>query len=198
MVVGIAIVVIGGLALLFGLLLGYAAGYFKIEGDPFVEQIEMLLPQSQCGKCGYPGCHPYAQAIANQEADINLCLPGGEITRHTLAELLNQDPNALSAEKPLEEIKILAVIEESQCIGCTLCIQACPVDAILGASRQMHTVLAQECTGCELCVAPCPVNCIQMVSVQPTLTTWKWPYPVVSLPVKPPQLFKSEEVELLL
>jgi len=197
MVVGIAIVVIGGLALLFGLLLGYAAGYFKIEGDPMVEQIETLLPQSQCGKCGYPGCHPYAQAIANQEADINLCLPGGEITRRTLAELLNQDPNALSAKKPLEETKMLAVIEESQCIGCTLCIQACPVDAILGASRQMHTVLAQECTGCELCVAPCPINCIQMVSMQPTLTTWKWPYPVVSSPVKLPQFF-NKEAELLL
>lgn len=197
MVVAIAIVVIGGLALLFGLLLGYAASYFKIEGDPLVEQIETLLPQSQCGKCGYPGCHPYAQAIANQEADINLCLPGGEITRRALAELLNQDPNTLSAEKPLEEIKMLAVIEESQCIGCTLCIQACPVDAILGASRQMHTVLAQECTGCELCVAPCPVDCIQMAPMQPTLTTWKWPYPVVSSSVKPLQLFK-DKVEWLL
>ncbi|NJO14308.1 MAG: electron transport complex subunit RsxB [Thioploca sp.] len=195
--VGIAVIVIGGLALLFGLLLGYAAGRFKIEGDPLVEQIEMLLPQSQCGKCGYPGCRPYAQAIINQEANINLCLPGGEITRLSLADLLNQNPNALSAKKQLEEIKMLAVIEESQCIGCTLCIQACPVDAILGASRQMHTILTQECTGCELCVAPCPVNCIQMIPMQPTLTTWKWPYPADSLSVKPPQGFK-EEVELSL
>lgn len=185
--VGITIVVIGGLALLFGLLLGYAAKYFKIEGDPVVEQIEALLPQSQCGKCGYPGCRPYAQAIANQEVNINLCLPGGELTRIALAELLNQDPNVGNAEKPAEEVKMLAVIDESQCIGCTLCIQACPVDAILGASRQMHTVIAKECTGCELCVAPCPVDCIQMVSVPPTLTTWKWPYPGNSSPVKPPQ-----------
>ena len=186
--VEIAIVVIGGLALLFGLLLGYAAKYFKVEGDPVVEQIEALLPQSQCGKCGYPGCRPYAQAIANQEANINLCLPGGELTRLALAELLNRDPNAGNAEKAAEEIKMLAIIDESQCIGCTLCIQACPVDAILGASRQMHTVIAQECTGCELCVAPCPVDCIQMVSVPPTLATWKWPYPADPSPVKPPQV----------
>lgn len=188
--IAIAIVVIGGLALVFGLLLGYAAKYFQIEGDPIVEQIEALLPQSQCGKCGYPGCHPYAQAIANQEANLSLCLPGGELTRLALAELLNRDPNVGDTEKA-EEIKMLAVIDELQCIGCTLCIQACPVDAILGASRQMHTVIAQECTGCELCVAPCPVNCIQMVVVPPTLTTWKWPYPADSSSVKQAQTVES-------
>ena len=182
--VTVTVVVIGGLALFFGLLLGYAANRFKVEGDPVVEQIDTLLPQSQCGKCGYPGCRPYAQAIANQEANINLCLPGGELTRLALAELLNQDPNVGNVENQAEEIKMLAIIDESQCIGCTLCIQACPVDAILGASRQMHTVIAKECTGCELCVAPCPVDCIQMVAMSPTLATWKWPYPVDSSPLK--------------
>lgn len=183
--IGIAIVVIGGLALLFGLLLGYAAKYFKVKGDPVMEQIDALLPQSQCGKCGYPGCRPYAQAIANQEANINLCIPGGELTQLALAELLNQEPHAGNFENKVREANMLAIINEYQCIGCTLCIQACPIDAILGAPRQMHTVIAQECTGCELCVAPCPVDCIQMVMVPPTLATWKWPYPGDFSSVKP-------------
>lgn len=183
--IGIAIVVIGGLALLFGLLLGYAAKYFKVKGDPVMEQIDALLPQSQCGKCGYPGCRPYAQAIANQEANINLCIPGGELTQLALAELLNQEPNAGNFENKVREANMLAIINEYQCIGCTLCIQSCPIDAILGAPRQMHTVIAQECTGCELCVAPCPVDCIQMVMVPPTLATWKWPYPGDFSSVKP-------------
>jgi electron transport complex protein RnfB len=185
MMIGIAIVVIGGLALLFGFLLGYAAKYFKVKGDPVMEQIDAILPQSQCGKCGYPGCRPYAQAIANQEANINLCIPGGELTQLALAELLNQEPNAGNFANKVREVNMLAVINEYQCIGCTLCIQACPIDAILGAPRQMHTVIAQECTGCELCVAPCPVDCIQMSMVPPTLASWKWPYPGDFSSVKP-------------
>jgi H+/Na+-translocating ferredoxin:NAD+ oxidoreductase subunit B len=128
-----------------------------------VEQIDAILPQTQCGKCGYGGCRPYAKAIAANEADINQCPPGGETGIHKLAELLNRDYKPLNpqfgVEKPLE----IAVIDEQTCIGCTLCIEACPVDAIIGASKQMHTVITAYCTGCELCIQPCPVDCISMI-----------------------------------
>ncbi len=172
-----AIMALVGLALVFGLMLGFAAIRFKVEGDPLVEQIDGILPQTQCGQCTYPGCRPYAEAIANGEADINQCPPGGETTIIALADLLDRDPKPLNPENGMEKAKMLAVIDEQDCIGCTLCIQACPVDAILGAAKHMHTVIAEECTGCELCVAPCPVDCIAMVPVTQEVTTWKWPYP---------------------
>ncbi|BBG29744.1 predicted NADH:ubiquinone oxidoreductase [Zymobacter palmae] len=123
------------------------------------DQIDALLPQTQCGKCGHPGCLPYAKAIVDGEA-INRCPPGGQRTADALATLLDKAPLPLAqpAESPL-----LAVIDEDICIGCTKCIKACPVDAILGAPKQMHSILRDECTGCELCVMPCPVDCISMV-----------------------------------
>ena len=128
-----------------------------------VEMIDALLPQTQCGKCGYGGCEPYAKAIAAGEADINQCPPGGGTGIHKLAALLNHENKPLNpqfgVEKPLE----IAVIDEQTCIGCTLCIEACPVDAIIGASKQMHTVITAYCTGCELCLPPCPVDCISMI-----------------------------------
>ena len=165
------------LALVFGALLGYAATKFRVEDDPVVERIVAILPQTQCAQCGYPGCRPYAEAIAKGEADINQCPPGGEAGIRALAELLDREPKPLSAEHGVEKPKLLAVIDEQTCIGCTLCIQACPVDAIVGAAKQMHTVIGAECTGCELCVAPCPVNCIDMVEVPVTVRNWKWPEP---------------------
>jgi electron transport complex protein RnfB len=173
----IAIVTISALALGFGLLLGYAAIRFRVEGDPIVDKIETLLPQTQCGQCGYPGCHPYAEAIANGEAEINRCPPGGETTMLALAELLGKDPIPLDDEAAAQKPKAVAVIDEQECIGCTLCIQACPVDAILGAAKQMHTVIASECTGCELCMPPCPVECIHMQPLPEDITHWKWPLP---------------------
>lgn len=190
-----AIGVLGVLALLFGLLLGYATVRFHVSGDPVVDQIDAILPQQQCGKCGYPGCRPYAEAIAKGEADINQCPPGGEVGILALANLLDREPKPFNAEHSLEKLHLLARIDESICIGCTLCIQACPVDAILGAPKQMHTVIAQECTGCELCVAPCPVNCIEMIPVPKTVNTWKWPYPVIPLQVQnlKPQTQKKME-----
>ncbi|MEA3250206.1 MAG: RnfABCDGE type electron transport complex subunit B [Pseudomonadota bacterium] len=131
----------------------------KAMSVTLIDAIDAELPQTQCGKCGHPGCRPYAEAIAAGEA-INRCPPGGERTVVRLAELTGRpaEPLAQPAESPQ-----LAVIREDECIGCTKCIQACPVDAILGAAKQMHTVIAGECTGCELCIAPCPVDCIDIV-----------------------------------
>ena len=173
-----AILALGGLAAAFGLILGFASVRFRVEGDPLVEQIDAILPQTQCGQCSYPGCRPYAEAIAGGEADINQCPPGGEDGVIKLAELLGREPKPLNPENGVaKEVQTVAVIDESRCIGCTLCIQACPVDAILGANKQMHTVIADACTGCDLCVPPCPVDCIDMVEVEPTIETWTWPTP---------------------
>jgi electron transport complex protein RnfB len=172
-----AIVAIAGLALIFGLILGYSAQRFRVEGDPIADQIDALLPQTQCGQCGYPGCRPYSEAIAAGEADINLCPPGGEATVLALADLLGRDPKPLEAE--VRE-KAVAVIDENTCIGCTLCIQACPVDAILGAAKQMHTIIENECTGCELCLEPCPVDCIIMVPLHEGISEWRWTQPAAS------------------
>lgn len=169
-----AILVIVSLCALFGIILGYSAVRFRVEGDPVADQINELLPQTQCGQCGYAGCRPYAAAIAEGQADINRCPPGGEATVLALADLLGRDPKPLEGE--VKE-KSLAVIDEQTCIGCTLCIQACPVDAILGAAKQMHTVIAEQCTGCELCIAPCPVDCIVMLPVEQDISSWKWPLP---------------------
>ena len=172
-----AVIAIGLLAAAFGLLLGYAGERFRVESDPIVEQINALLPQTQCGQCGYPGCRPYAEAIAAGEADINQCPPGGEQVIRALADLLGRDVKPLNPAHGEHKEKRVAVIDEQLCIGCTLCIQACPVDAILGAAKQMHTVIESECTGCKLCVPPCPVDCIDMVPLEQDITRWKWPYP---------------------
>lgn len=171
-----AILVLLGLALVFGLILGYASVRFKIVGNPLVEQIDAILPQTQCGQCGYPGCRPYAQAISDGDA-INKCPPGGQSTIDQLAELLNQESIPLDSEHGTEDVRKVAYIREAECIGCTKCIQACPVDAILGAAKLMHTVIVSECTGCDLCVEPCPVDCIDMIPVATTIGSWKWPAP---------------------
>lgn len=173
-----AIVALVALAVIFGAVLGFASVKFKVEGDPIVEQIDSLLPQTQCGQCGYPGCRPYAQAIAGGEAEINRCPPGGQATINHLADLLDVEPLELDAESGVEEedTKVAFIIEED-CIGCTKCIQACPVDAILGAAKLMHTVIVSECTGCDLCVEPCPVDCIEMITVEKGIADWKWQLP---------------------
>jgi len=173
-----AFIALTALAVVFGLALGYAAIRFKVEGDPLVDKIDALLPQTQCGQCTFAGCRPYAEAMAKGEADINQCPPGGETTINALADLLGRDPKPLNPENGVEKPKRVAVIDEQVCIGCTLCIQACPVDAILGAPKLMHTVIEDECTGCDLCVPPCPVDCIDMVEIKPTTETWLWEFPV--------------------
>jgi len=136
------------------------------------DQIEDLLPQTQCTKCGYPACRPYAEAIAGGEADINRCPPGGMAGVARLARLTGRPVIPINPANGLERPRPVAFIDENLCIGCTLCIQACPVDAILGAPKQMHTILPSLCTGCDLCVAPCPVDCIAMVPVTGELTGW--------------------------
>lgn len=132
---------------------------------PTAEQLNNLLPQTQCRECGYDGCLPYAEALIANQAAINLCAPGGHIVMHDLATTLGKPP--IAPQKL--QTPHLAVIDEAACIGCTACIRACPVDAIMGASKQMHTVIADECTGCGLCVPPCPVDCIDMVAVSDTI-----------------------------
>jgi electron transport complex protein RnfB len=179
-----ATLVITGLAIIFGLLLGYAALRFKVEGNPIVEELDSALPQTQCGQCTYPGCRPYAEAMSAGEADINQCPPGGESTIQQLADILGLEPKPLSAEhaeNAAEELMVAKIIE-ADCIGCTLCIQACPVDAIVGASKQMHTVIESECTGCDLCLPPCPVDCIEMIPAHRGIEKWQWPEPL-AIPV---------------
>ena len=137
-----------------------------MKGNQIVEIIDSILPQTQCGKCSYSGCKPYANAISKGEADINQCPPGGEIVIHALAELMGVEYKPLNESYGISKPKALAFIDEDTCIGCTFCIQACPVDAILGAAKQMHTIIEKECTGCELCLAPCPVDCITMPEIK--------------------------------
>lgn len=132
------------------------------------EQIDDILPQTQCGLCGYGGCMPYAEALVFEKAAINLCPPGGVETLHQLGALLQQDATPF-IEEMAQKAKppLVAVVRESECIGCTKCIQACPVDAILGSAKTMHTIITDECTGCELCIPPCPVDCIDMIVQSP-------------------------------
>lgn len=176
----VAIAALCVLGLIFGALLGFGAVTFKVDGDPIVEQINAILPQTQCGQCGYPGCKPYAEAIANGDA-INKCPPGGETGIHALADLLDVEVLELDDEHGTEDVKKVAFIREAECIGCTKCIQACPVDAILGAAKQMHTVIVSECTGCDLCVEPCPVDCIDMLPIELKPSTWSWDLPDPSI-----------------
>ena len=171
------------LSLIIGVALGISAIKFKVDGDPIIEKIDSILPQTQCGQCGYPGCKPYATAIANGQADINQCPPGGDDGIHKLADLLGVDYKPLNEEHGVPKPKSVAIIDEKTCIGCTLCIQACPVDAILGSAKHMHTIIEKECTGCELCLPPCPVDCIEMVPIKETTENWKWKYPVHKLKV---------------
>ncbi|MGD8526990.1 MAG: electron transport complex subunit RsxB [Thioalkalispiraceae bacterium] len=172
------------LALIFGISLGYVAIRFRVEGDPIVDQVDAILPQTQCAQCGYPGCRPYAEAIVKEEAQINQCPPGGEDGVQALADLLGREVLPLNPENGVvdEGLPMIAVINEQTCIGCTKCVQVCPVDAIVGAAKHKHNVIHDYCTGCELCLPPlCPVeDCIQMQPIEQTVHNWKWSLPAAN------------------
>jgi electron transport complex protein RnfB len=167
------------LALVLAGALAFAAVRVRIDPESLARRIDALLPQTQCEQCGYPGCQPYARAIARGDADINRCPPGGDRTIAALAHLLGRSEKPLDTSRGEHKPRAVARIDEATCIGCTLCIQACPVDAIVGAAKLMHSVIEAECTGCELCVAPCPVDCIGMVAVEDESSRLHWRRPHV-------------------
>lgn len=168
---------IGSLTVLgtgLGLVLGVAANKLKVEGNPVEEQINDLLPGSQCGQCGYPGCAPAASAIASGDADVTICPPGGKALAQQMADILGitVDLSAMEETEPM-----IAFVNEDLCIGCAKCFKKCPTDALVGASKQIHVVIEDACTGCGKCIDICPTECILLVPVQETLQTWHWPKP---------------------
>jgi electron transport complex protein RnfB len=158
-----AVAIMAGLALLTGLALAGAVLRLRQTGESPVDQVNALLPQTQCAQCGYPGCRPYAAAILAGDANIDQCAPGGDATVTALANLLGRDTRPVDPAFGTTGPATIALIDEDACIGCALCTPACPVDAIVGAALYTHTVISQECTGCELCLPPCPVDCITIV-----------------------------------
>lgn len=170
----LAIFSLTALGLGLGFMLGAAARYFKVEGDPLADEIEALLPGSQCGQCGYPGCRPAAEALVAGQASATLCPPGGKALAEQLAVKLNLDLEMGDVE---DAEPLLARVDESTCIGCTRCFKVCPTDAIVGAPRQIHAIVADACTGCGKCVAVCPTECLQLHPVKVTLRNWRWPKP---------------------
>jgi len=169
-----SIVFIALLGLIMGALLGYAARIFAVEGNPLEGEIEDMLPGSQCGQCGFPGCGPAARAVANGEAPLTLCPPGGKALVESLAQKLGVSVDLSGVE---EQQPRVAFIHENLCVGCTKCFKRCPTDAILGGPRQIHAVFSDACTGCEKCFGVCPTECIEMRRIEPTLQTWYWPEP---------------------
>lgn len=172
MLTAIASLTVLGLAL--GWLLGLAARFLKVDGNPVVEQIEGLLPGSQCGQCGFPGCSPAAAAVANGQAGVTMCPPGGRALAQELAAVLGVSVDLSGVE---DKAPVVAHVHESLCVGCIKCFKRCPTDAILGGPKMIHVVFPDACTGCEKCFEVCPTECIQMRPVQPTLQTWYWPNP---------------------
>ena len=174
MIIAIASLTVLGLSL--GWLLGLAARYLKVEGNPIVEKVEALLPGSQCGQCGYPGCASAAEAIANGQAAPTICPPGGRALAEELAGLLGVAVDLSGVE---EKAPMVAHIHETVCVGCTKCFKRCPTDAILGGPKMIHAVFADACTGCGKCFEVCPTECIEMRPITPTLQTWYWSSPAL-------------------
>ncbi len=169
-----AIFIITVMGIIMGAILGVAATYLAVEGNPLQAEIEGLLPGSQCGQCGYPGCAPAAAAIAEGEASVTLCPPGGRALAEQLAEKLGV---SIDLSDMVEQEPRVAFVHENLCIGCTKCFKRCPTDAILGGPKQIHAVFKDACTGCEKCFDVCPTECIEMRPIEATLQTWYWPDP---------------------
>lgn len=171
-----AIISLSLLGLVLGLLLGTAARYLKVEGNPLEAEIETMMPGSQCGQCGFPGCTSAATALASGEAPVTLCPPGGSTLALALANKLgvNADLSGMENKPPM-----IAHIKGDLCIGCTRCVKRCPTDAILGASKQIHAVIGDACTGCEKCLGICPTECVELRPIPVKLQTWYWPRPTI-------------------
>ena len=167
----LAALVLGVLGLAVGAVLAFARKRFPADVESLVAAVDALLPQTQCAQCGYPGCRPYAEAVA-AGAPPDLCPPGGEATAAAVARLLGREGAQPRLAVPADRV---AVIDESACIGCALCLPACPVDAIVGANKYLHTVIEERCTGCELCLPPCPVDCISLEPVAQAALRWERP-----------------------
>ncbi len=171
-----AIVSLTSLGLCLGVLLAVAARYLKVESSPIVDELEALMPGSQCGQCGYPGCRPAAEALAVGDAPVTLCPPGGSALAEQIAKLLGMEIDLSAVEEP--ELLVARVSEET-CTGCTRCFKVCPTDAIVGAPKQIHAVVADACVACRKCVDVCPTECLQMHPVEVTLKNWRWHKPDV-------------------
>jgi electron transport complex protein RnfB len=169
-----AIVSLSLLGLFLGLLLGIAGKYLKVESSPIVEKLESLLPGSQCGQCGFAGCKPAAEALAEGKAAATMCPPGGSALAEQIAALLGMDLDLSAVKEP--EL-LVARVSEATCTGCTRCFKVCPTDAIVGAPKQIHAVVADACIGCKKCIEVCPTECLQMHPVEVTLRNWRWNKP---------------------
>jgi len=178
----VAIVSLTLLAFLLGLILGVASKYLKVESDPLVSQIEDMLPGSQCGQCGFPGCKPAAESIAHGESEVTICPPGGRSLASQLASLLGIE---IDLSKVVDKPAMYAQVSEATCIGCTRCFKVCPTDAIIGGPKQIHAVFKDACTGCEACVDICPTECLQMHIIETTLSSWTWPKPNTKALLRP-------------
>jgi len=169
-----AILSLTALGIVLGTILGIASRYLKVEGNPLVEEIEQMMPGTQCGQCGYPGCAPAAEGLVKGEAEVTLCPPGGKSLAAALAEKLGVEVDLSKMEN---KEKALAFVNEDLCIGCTRCFQVCPTDSLLGAPQQLHTVISDICTSCEDCIDVCPTSALSMVPVEKTMQAWHWPMP---------------------
>lgn len=169
-----AIISLTGMGLTFGFLLGAAARRFKVEDNPLLDEIERLMPGSQCGQCGYPGCRPAAEALVAGNAPPTLCPPGGKALAEQLANLLSIELDLSGVE---DQVPMVARVDESLCIGCCRCYKVCPTDALVGAPKQIHAVVADACIACGKCVDVCPTECLKMHPVKTTLRNWRWPKP---------------------
>lgn len=175
-----AIFCLTALGLSLGYILGYASRVFKVETSALVSEIETMLPGSQCGQCGYPGCTPAAMALANGEAPVTVCPPGGKILAEELAAKLGVSVDLSDME---DGPPMVARVFEDHCTGCTRCFKVCPTYAIVGGPKQIHVVIRDACTGCKSCIKVCPTECLQMYPIEVTLKTWKWEKPKLALAV---------------